>query len=59
MTSIVSIIETLKKLTLGEKEPTQTEQKQIEEKQNESISESSDDYFWDMEEDMSVNYYKT
>lgn len=59
MTSIVSIIETLKKLTLGEKEPTQTEQKQIEEKQTESISESSDDYFWDMEEDMSVNYYKT
>lgn len=57
MASIVSIIETLKKLALGEKEPTQTEQKKIE--QTKEISESSDDYFWDMEEDMSVNYYKT
>ena len=56
MASIVSIIETLKKLALGKKEATQTEQKKIEQKQT---KESSDDYFWDMEEDMNVNYYKT
>jgi len=54
-----SIIETLKRLVLSEKEPTQTEKKQTERKQTEEFSESSDDYFWDMEEDMSINYYKT
>lgn len=66
---MVSIIVTLKKLLINSPEETQSKENSPEETQykgplpeepqSKEFSLDSDDYFWDMDDFMNVNYYKT